>query len=131
MAQASPTLATLTPCPSYLLRKYTTASAGSQPCGIRSPISRVLSGSALANSIASTIRSCSAMGGASNRLSFFFSVSSDKLLILTPQLDRGECLGLPQFYPPFFHQFQRGRKGRVRRRAPPPRIGGEPVRQIA
>src|SRR6056297_1322419 len=100
------------------------ASAASQPCGIRASISLMLTGSTEAKRIASHMRSCSAIGGASNRLSpcsafsldagsisLSFPISSDMLLILTPQLDRRECLGLPDLGATLFHQFQRGREG--------------------
>src|SRR6056297_1596066 len=100
------------------------ASAASQPCGIRASISLRLTGSTEAKRIASHMRSCSATGGASNRLSpcsalplgagdisFSFSISSDILLILASQLDRRECLGLSDLGATLFHQFQRGREG--------------------
>ena len=106
----------------------------SQPCGSRSAISRAVSGARLANSTASTIRSCSGSGGTAKapsaknpRAVSFMRVSS-----ASPASDRsaGTAPSCRSSQPPGLHQLQRRGEARRRRRAPPRRLA-PPTRPAA
>src|SRR6056297_523751 len=82
-------------------------------------MSATVTGSAEAKRIASTIRSCSASGGASKRLSL--SPSAIGIPALS-YLDRCEHLALSQLDPALLGKLQRRGEGRRRGRPPPARV---------
>src|SRR6056297_2566240 len=91
-------------------------------------------GSAEAKRIASTIRSCSATGGASKRLASSSSCGVGSVMAVAlgaADLDRGEGRVLPKLQLARLGQLQRGGEGRRRRGTAPGRAAGPAIGQIA